>query len=84
MKRSWVLTETEKQELVRRYKAGERVSDIAAHFGVTKNSVSRAAIQRGYAPTNENQTGGNNMTSYRRAVAQLARNKRVSLRQRPR
>jgi len=47
MKRSWVLTETQKLELVRRYKAGERVSDIAAHFGVTKNSVSRAAIQRG-------------------------------------
>jgi len=47
MKRSWVLTEMQKQELVRRYKAGERVSDIAAHFGVTKNSVSRAAIQRG-------------------------------------
>ena len=42
MKRSWVLTEMQKQELVRRYKAGERVSDIAAHFGVTKNSVSRA------------------------------------------
>jgi IS30 family transposase len=47
VKGSWVLTEAQKRELIRRYKAGEPVRDIAAHFGVSKNSISTAAIRRG-------------------------------------
>jgi len=44
---SWKLSEAQKRELVRRYRAGERVHVIAAHFGVSSSAVSMTAIRRG-------------------------------------
>lgn len=47
MKPSWRLTNTQKFDILRRYRAGEKVESIAVDFGIREQTVSVMARRRG-------------------------------------
>jgi transposase-like protein len=48
-KRTWRLTEQERASAAFRYRRGEKVSEIAADFGVTFSTIVKNARRRGIA-----------------------------------
>lgn len=47
MKRTWKLTQAQRNAIVYLYREGVSVQALAAHFAITKGAVSRLANRRG-------------------------------------
>lgn len=52
MKRTWKLTEQQKNEVAKRYGSGEKLAAIAADFEVHGRTVIQIARVRGHGPRN--------------------------------